>query len=213
MTDSENGATVKRLAEMLVNTASSSATILERLEQFKTINASIVELRRILDQLSKDVGNIPDNLLDRDKSEKAFSDLFDILRNIKADIDAIKPTIPSIDKNITELAANMRTVVDQMAKIPELHQQMEDIAEKNMTCPGQKHIDKLSGGYTALISKLESVGDDLPNMEKRLVDFQIKLANAIVTPRWVWMVIIGLVAIAIMAWSPKAASVIMHLIK
>lgn len=194
--------TVKDLVEILIKTASSSATILERLEKFKEMNQTVAELKSSVADITKAIERMPE---DPGNVRQNFSELFVVMRDIQAKSSVIEAmaqeTIPNIRNHLSDINTTLQKVSDEMVDV--VH---------NSGCPLNEVIDELSNDAGLLGKEMKENKSVLENFRSDMTHLQIQMAQIVVTPKWVWVLIGSLILIIVALIAPDLFKIVVKTI-
>lgn len=190
-----DGDTIKTLVDMLISMSSSSASMLEKLDQFKNANDHMTELRSTVSHVYKMLDRMPSDVLTGTEANQIASDMFAIVRGIQSKVDRME----DLTKNIEMIRDNIRAMDTTVINL------IDSLKDITTTCPLEdnmqkinKSVDDMTDDANGLLSKISSLGNDI-------IGLRLQMAASTVVPKWIWMIIGILAAVAFLAWIPKAA--------
>lgn len=168
--------TVKNLVDILIKTASSSATILERLDQFKDMNNTVTELRASVNEMIRIMEKDPND------TKQTFSELFQIIRDVQSKSSVMesmaKETIPNIRSHLSEIH---RTIENLSSDIT--------VAAQEMGCPAEEVMRTMLSGAESLHDEIKTHQSLAENLRNDVNGLRIQLSGAISTPKWIWILL------------------------
>lgn len=187
MTNTHNDETIKNLIEMLIKTSSSSAIMLEKMEQFKASYSLISEIKTSIEYINKKLDKLPDNILTNKELGSALSEVFNVLRDVQTKVHVVD--------------VETHNAISELLK--EITKMQTDINSK--TCPIEKNLYDMTnsiGGICAIVSEFKN---EMSELKKTLADLNITIHSKITTPKYVWYIVGALLVITLMAWVPDLA--------
>jgi len=175
------------LIEMLIKTSSSSAIILEKMEQFKASYSLISEIKTSIEYINKKLDKLPDNILTNKELGSALSEVFNVLRDVQTKVHVVD--------------VETHNAISELLK--EITKMQTDINSK--TCPIEKNLYDMTnsiGGICAIVSEFKN---EMSELKKTLADLNITIHSKITTPKYVWYIVGALLVITLMAWVPDLA--------